>query len=82
MALCVVLQLDGTLVATGEAVADCTGHLLLTPAEHALLGVVGDAFAPVDTETAVQISSVAFMSVIAVYVAARCVGAIVEMFND
>lgn len=35
MALCVVMNPDGTLVATGEAVEACTGYVLQSGSEYA-----------------------------------------------
>lgn len=81
MALCVALNPDGTLEPTGQAVADCTGYVLLTPAEHAWAELLAQAFAYPTVEEATQLFVGGFGGVLSFYVVARIFGAVISMFD-
>lgn len=81
MALCVVLQPDGTLTATGEAVADCTGHLLVTPAEYAWLELMQQAFGMPSAEQAATLVAGGLGGVLFIYVLCRLLGAVANFFD-
>lgn len=44
MSLCVVLNADGTLTPTGQALTDCAGYTLVTPAEAVALTTLEQLF--------------------------------------
>jgi hypothetical protein len=44
MGLCVTLTETGTLTPTGQALADCTGYVLATPAEAVALTTLAQLF--------------------------------------
>lgn len=81
MALCVALLVDGTLVPTGQAVAECTGYLLVTPAEYGWLDLMQQAFAAPSVELATQYFIGGFGGVLSIYVVARICGAIGSYFD-
>lgn len=81
MALCVALQADGTLVPTGQAISECTGYVLVSGSEHAIYGIVAQAFAIPDPETAAGWFVGALGAVIFWFVAARMAGTVAAMFK-
>lgn len=81
MALCVALQGDGTLAPTGQAVADCTGYLLVTPGEYAWLDIMQQALGAPSPEEAAALVAAGFGSILIFYVVARICGAVVSMFD-
>lgn len=78
MPLCVTLQADGTLVPTGQAVADCTGYALVTPTEVWLSSTLADALNPPSAEVVAAWWFGTFALVVTCYLAGRFVGAIVN----
>lgn len=82
MAQCVVLNADGTLTPTGEPVAECTGYVLVSGSEYGVYQAVQSAFATPTPEQATGWFFGAWGTVMVVYIAARCVGAVLSMFND
>ena len=81
MAECVVLNVDGTLTPTGQTVGECTGYVLVSGSEYGVYSVVQQAFAIPDPSQAMEWFVGPFGLVMVFYVAARCVGAVLSMFN-
>lgn len=82
MALCVTLQSDGTLVPTGQPVAECSGYVLTSAAEYGVYGVVQRAFEFPDAETALTWFSGTLGLILFLYTAMRMAGALANVFND
>jgi hypothetical protein len=81
MALCVVINSDGTLATTGQAVSECTGYVMVSSSEYGVYQVLQDVFA---APTPVQASGWFFGcwgAVMVFYIASRCVGAVISMFD-
>lgn len=78
MALCVSLQVDGTLLPTGEAVGECTAYVLASPAEIYAAELIAMAFQPPDLAVAAGWFSGVFSLVLIVYVSSRAIGAVVN----
>lgn len=78
MGLCVALQPDGTLVPTGQSVADCTGYVLVSPAESWLTTTLTDALQPPSPEVLVGWWFGSFSLVMICYIAGKHVGAILN----
>lgn len=81
MATCVALQADGTLVPTGQAVAECTGYVLVSGSEYGVYQLVQQAFATPTNEQVSEALIAGFGAVLLWYVVARIAGAIVSMFD-
>jgi hypothetical protein len=81
VALCVQLQVDGTLVPTGEAIDACTGYVLLSPAEHAWSSLLHQAFDAPDLASATELFVGGFGLVLLIYVGARIAGAVASFFD-
>lgn len=84
MALCVELEIgqDGYLLApTGQTVADCTGYVMVTPAEYAWLDLMQLAFASPTVEQAGAYFVGGFGGILSIYVVARICGAIASYFD-
>ncbi|MET4567816.1 hypothetical protein [Rhodanobacter soli] len=82
MAQCVVLNADGTLTPTGQTVGECTGYVLVSGSEYGVYQVVQDAFSAPTSDQALGWFFGAWGLVMVMYLAARCVGAVVSMFDD
>jgi hypothetical protein len=82
MAQCVTLNADGTLTPTGQTVAECTGYVLVSGSEYGVYQVVQDAFTVPTADQATGWFFGAWGAVMVMYIAARCVGAVVSMFNS
>ncbi|KAF1727759.1 hypothetical protein CSC76_09230 [Pseudoxanthomonas mexicana] len=81
MALCVALQPDGTLVPTGQAVDACTGYVLVSSSEHAVYGLINQAFAVPTPEQAAGWFVGTFGFVVTMYLVARMTGAVANFFH-
>lgn len=81
MAVCVALQVDGTLIPTGEAVEACTGYVLVSGSEHSFYALVNQVFATPDPEIAAGWFVGALGAVMFWFVAARIAGTVVAMFK-
>ncbi len=81
MALCVVLNTDGTLTPTGEAVEACTGYVLVSSSEHSFYAMVHQAFDTPDAETAAGWFVGALGAVMFWFVVGRIAGSVVAMFK-
>jgi hypothetical protein len=82
VAQCVTLNSDGTLTPTGQVVSECTGFVLVSGSEYGVYQVVQTAFtAPSPTEATGWFFG-CWGSVMVMFIAARCVGAVLSMFND
>ncbi|HEY8329022.1 MAG TPA: hypothetical protein VIO59_11330 [Rhodanobacter sp.] len=82
MAQCVTLNADGTLTPTGQTVGECTGYVLVSGSEYGVYQVVQDAFAAPTSDQALGWFFGAWGLVMVMYLGARCVGAVVSMFDD
>lgn len=78
MALCFVVNPDGTVTPTAEAPAQCSGYVALSAAEYQQVGVFAEVFTPPTTEQAAQVFVAAFGLVLVCNVAAYLVGAVVK----
>lgn len=81
MSLCVALQADGTLVPTGQPVAECAGYVLVSAAEHGIYGVVQQALAMPTAEESLKWFTACCGAVIVWFVVGRMVGSVASMFN-
>ena len=79
MSLCVVLNADGTLSPTGQAVADCTGHVLATPTEIWLSHTLAQALEPPSVEVMAGWWLGTFSLVMICYIAGRAVGSLLHI---
>lgn len=82
MAECVTLNADGTLSPTGQTVDQCTGYVLVTGSEYGVYQVVQTSLAVPTPDEASGWFIGAWGLVMVFYIAARCVGAVLSMFND
>lgn len=78
MGLCVVLQADGTLAPSGQAVGECTGYVLATPGEVVFSEVIASVFAAPDPAVAAGWFAGVFALIVTTFLAARAVGAVVN----
>ncbi len=81
MALCVTLQPDGTLVATGEAVEACSGYVLVSGSEYEFNAVINKAFDVPTPEIATAWFVGALGAVMFWYIVSRIAGSVVAMFK-
>lgn len=81
MATCVALHPDGTLHPTGQAASECSGHVLLSGAEHASLSFLQQLFEWPTAEVAATWLVGAFGFVIVCNVAGYLTGAVVKMVS-
>ena len=82
MALCVVMNPDGSLSPTGEPVESCSGYVLLSGSEYAMVGAIDQALGVPDSTQATGWFMGPFSLVVFLYVAARCAGSVVNMFRS
>ena len=81
MATCVQLNADGTLTPTGEPVESCTGYVLVSGSEYSLYQAVNTAFAYPTSDVAESWFFGAWGAVMVMFIAGRCVGAVLSMFK-
>jgi len=81
MALCVALQADGTLLPTGQPVAECAGYVLVSASEHGVYEVVQQALSMPTPEEALLWATTTCGVVIAWFVVGRIVGSVATMFD-
>ncbi len=82
MALCVVVNPDGTLTATGQVVAECTGYVMVSGSEYGVYQSVNTALAAPSSSEASGWFFGAGGAVMVFYISARCVAAVVGMFKN
>lgn len=81
MALCVTLNSDGTLTATGQAVSECTGYVMVSSSEYGVYQAVQDAFAVPTPDQASAWFVAAWGAVVVMFIVSRWVGSVVAMFK-
>lgn len=81
MPTCVALQADGTLLPTGEAADVCSGYVLMSGSEHAMLQFLNDIFAWPTPEVLSGWMVAAFGFVLTMNAAGYIVGAVVKMVS-
>jgi len=81
MALCVVLNSDGTLTPTGEAVSECTGYVMVSGSEYGVYQAVNGAFATPMPDQAAGWFFGCWGSVMVCFIAARITGTVISMFK-
>ena len=81
MALCVSLQIDGTLAPTGQAVGECTGYVLVSSAEYGVYQAVNQAFATPTPELAMGWFVGSLGAVMFWYMVARMAGSVANFFS-
>lgn len=81
MALCVALAQDGTLIPTGQPVLECTGYVLVSSSEHAVYGLINQAFAIPTPEQAAGWFVGSAGVVILWFLVARIAGRVANFFN-
>lgn len=82
MPLCAQLNADGTLTPTGQTAQECTGYLLLTPAESAWLNTWSVWMTPPsDPAVVAGWFSGPFVLIVGLYLAAHNIGKIPNMFR-
>lgn len=82
MSLCVLLDNNGALIPTGQPVAECSGYVLVSAAEHGVYEVVQQVFAFPTTAVALGWFAGCFSLILFLYVAGRMSGALANVFND
>ena len=80
MALCVALDSDGTLVPTGQPVAECTGYVLVSGTEHAVYALINQVFATPTPEQAAGWFVGTFGAVVGWFVFAHIAGRVANFF--
>lgn len=81
MAQCVTLNTDGTLTPTGQTVDQCTGYVLVSGSEYGVYQVVQDSFSAPTSDQALGWFFGAWGLVMVMFLAGRCVGAVLSMFK-
>jgi len=81
MAVCVQLNADGTLTPTGEDVTTCTGYVLVSGSEFGVYQAIDSAFAAPTPDVASSWFFGAWGAVMVAFIAGRCVGAVLSMFE-
>lgn len=81
MPLCVALQADGTLVATGQTVDACTGYVMLSGSEYAVQNWLATAFATPTPEQAAGWFVGCFGVVLVSYICGRWAGQVLSVFS-
>ena len=81
MAICVQLQPDGTLVPTGEAVSECTAYVLASGSEFGVYEAVNTALTTPTSDVVSSWFFGAWGAVMVAFIAGRCVGAVLSMFE-
>ncbi|NIK07712.1 hypothetical protein FHY11_001178 [Xanthomonas arboricola] len=82
MSMCVALQPDGTLIPTGQPVAECSGYVLVSSAEHGVYEVVQQVFQMPDKEVALGWFAGTLSLIVFLYVACRLAGSVANIFHD
>jgi hypothetical protein len=78
VAQCFQVMQDGTLAATGEPVTECTGYVLLSGSEHALIATFTELFTWPAPEVVFAWLAGAFTFVLVMNVVAYITGAVVK----
>lgn len=81
MALCVVMNADGSLSPTGEPVASCSGYVLLSGSEYSMVGAIDQALGVPDSTQAMGWFVGPFSLVVGLYIVARMAGAPIQVFK-
>lgn len=81
MAICVALQVDGTLVPTAEPVEACTGYVLVSGSEHSFYALVHQVFDAPTPEVATGWFVGCLGAVVFWYVVSRIAGSVAGMFK-
>lgn len=82
MALCVALQADGTLLPTGQPVAECTGYVLVSSSEYGVYEAVQQALQMPDKEVALGWFAGCLTLVVSLYLVSRLAGSVANIFHD
>jgi len=82
MALCVALAADGTLIPTGQPVAECAGYVLVSASEYGVYEVVQQALAMPTPEEALKWFTACCGGVIVWFVVGRMAGTVATMFKS
>ncbi|HHW4679735.1 MAG TPA: hypothetical protein ACQGQH_09995 [Xylella sp.] len=82
MALCVSLNTDGTLVATGQSVSECTGYVLVSGSEYGVYQLVEAVFDVPEMTSVMETSTGIMFLVVAWYVVARMIGSVATFFDS
>lgn len=81
MAQCVVLNPDGTLTTTTDAVEECAGYVLVSGSEYGVIALVGAAFEPPTVEVIATVSAAAFFAPLVFYLTGLAVGRVAGFFR-
>lgn len=81
MAICVVINPDGTLVATGEPVDQCTGYVMLSGTEYAGVHQLQDIFMWPEPSVLATWFSSAFILILMMNAAGSITGSVVKMLS-
>ena len=81
MALCVTINADGTLSATGESVSECTGYVMVSSSEYAVYSTLQAALAMPTTDDALSWFGGTFSLVLVFFVVARIGVKVAAMFD-
>lgn len=82
MALCVVINPDGTLASTGEPVATCTGYVMVSGSEYGVYQSVQTALGAPTSAEAMGWFIGAWGAVMVFFIASRAAGSVISMFKD
>lgn len=78
MSVCVVLNADGTVTQTGQAVSECSGYVLVSAAENAQTQILIDLFSWPEPEVVTDWLMGSMMLVLALNAVGYVVGAVVK----
>lgn len=82
MAVCVVVNPDGTLSQTGQPVAECTGYVMVSGSEYGVYQALNTAFSAPSPAEASGWFIGAWGIVMVFYLSGRIVGSVVSMFKN
>lgn len=82
MAICIVINVDGTVTPTGETIDACSGYVLLSGSEHATHTVIDRLLDWPEASTAAAWLVGSFAFVLGSYLTAKLVGSVVSMFRS
>ncbi|MCS4233101.1 hypothetical protein [Stenotrophomonas sp. BIGb0135] len=81
MGLCVALTENGTIVPTGQPVAECSGYVLLSGAEVSTVALIAQAFEIPDKEVLATWAAGPFGLIVFLFVVARVAGSVAAVFH-
>lgn len=81
MAVCVTINQDGTITATGEPVEQCTGYVMLSGSEYAGVQQLNAIFQWPEPDVLASWFSAAFILIVMLNAAGSITGSVVKMLS-